>query len=141
MNTRQLIDYVHSIADTIPIVYSFNDVDPYSYWNSKEVKYGSVIFAVKGYVTLDSVTRYNCIIYYGDRVLKDESNVNDVYTDAQTTINHIISVIKHDDKAIDVVTGSPSVTFFRQKFLDELAGGYCNFTIEAENTLGACGYK
>lgn len=140
MNTRQLIKYVNDIVDGITIVHSFNDVDPYSYWNSQEVKYGSVIFAVKGYVKTGGLTRYQCVMYYGDRVLKDESNVNDVYTDAQTTINHVIDSIRLSDDHINVVDGSPSVTFFRQRFLDELAGGYCNFNIEVEDSVGACGY-
>ena len=140
MNTRQLVQYIKTIADNIPIVMSFNDTDPYTYWNSQEVKYGSVIFAVKGYNQLNGVTRYNCVIYYGDRVLKDESNVNNIYTDAQTTINTIISNVELSDGTITVVSGSPSITFFRQRFLDELAGGYCNFTIEADDAIGACGY-
>ena len=140
MNTRQLIKYINDITNTIPIVHSFNDVDPYTYWNSQEVKYGSVIFAVKGYNQSNGVTRYNCVVYYGDRVLKDESNVNNIYTDAQTTINTIISNVELSDGTITVVSGSPSITFFRQRFLDELAGGYCNFTIEADDAIGACGY-
>ena len=140
MNTRELVQYIKTIADNIPIVMSFNDTDPYTYWNSQEVKYGSVIFAVKGYNQLNGVTRYNCVIYYGDRVLKDESNVNNIYTDAQTTINTIISNVELSDGTITVVSGSPSITFFRQRFLDELAGGYCNFTIEADDAVGACGY-
>ena len=140
MNTRQLVQYIKTIADNIPIVMSFNDTDPYTYWNSQEVKYGSVIFAVKGYNQLNGVTRYNCVIYYGDRVLKDESNVNNIYTDAQTTINTIITNVELSDGTITVVSGSPSITFFRQRFLDELAGGYCNFTIDADDAVGACGY-
>ena len=140
MNTRELVQYIKTIADNIPIVMSFNDTDPYTYWNSQEVKYGSVIFAVKGYNQLSGVTRYNCVIYYGDRVLKDESNVNNIYTDAQTTINTIITNVELSDGTITVVSGSPSITFFRQRFLDELAGGYCNFTIEADDAIGACGY-
>ena len=140
MNTRELVQYIKTIADNIPIVMSFNDTDPYTYWNSQEVKYGSVIFAVKGYNQSNGVTRYNCVIYYGDRVLKDESNVNNIYTDAQTTINTIITNVELSDGTITVVSGSPSITFFRQRFLDELAGGYCNFTIEADDAVGACGY-
>lgn len=140
MNTRELIHYINTIADNIPIVKSFNDTDPYTYWNSQEVKYGSVIFAVKGYNQLSGVTRYNCVIYYGDRVLKDESNVNNIYTDAQTTINTIITNVELADGTVTVVSGSPAITFFRQRFLDELAGGYCNFTIEADDAVGACGY-
>ena len=140
MNTRELVQYIKTIADNIPIVMSFNDTDPYTYWNSQEVKYGSVIFAVKGYNQLSGVTRYNCVIYYGDRVLKDESNVNNIYTDAQTTINTIITNVELADGTVTVVSGSPTITFFRQRFLDELAGGYCNFTIEADDAVGACGY-
>ena len=140
MNTRELIHYINTIADNIPIVKSFNDTDPYTYWNSQEVKYGSVVFAVKGYNQLSGVTRYNCVIYYGDRVLKDESNVNNIYTDAQTTINTIITNVELADGTVTVVSGSPAITFFRQRFLDELAGGYCNFTIEADDAVGACGY-
>ncbi len=140
MNTRELVQYIKTIADNIPIVMSFNDTDPYTYWNSQEVKYGSVIFAVKGYNQLSGVTRYNCVIYYGDRVLKDESNVNNIYTDAQTTINTIITNVELADGTVTVVSGSPAITFFRQRFLDELAGGYCNFTIEADDAVGACGY-
>ena len=85
------MQYIKTIADNIPIVMSFNDTDPYTYWNSQEVKYGSVIFAVRGSTQVGAVNRYNCIIYYGDRVLKDESNGNNIYTDAQTTINTIIT--------------------------------------------------
>ena len=140
MNTRELVHYINQIVNTIPIVMSFNDTDPYTYWNSQEVKYGSVIFAVKGYNQLSGVTRYNCVIYYGDRVLKDESNVNNIYTDAQTTINTVITNVELADGTITVTSGSPSITFFRQRFLDELAGGYCNFTIEVEDAIGACGY-
>ena len=115
MNTRELVQYIKTIADNIPIVMSFNDTDPYTYWNSQEVKYGSVIFAVKGYNQLSGVTRYNCVIYYGDRVLKDESNVNNIYTDAQTTINTIITNVELADGTVTVVSGSPAITFFRSR--------------------------
>lgn len=141
MNIRELTSYIKKIVDTIPVVYSFNDVDPYSYWNSQEVKYGSVIFAVKGYLRLGSVNRYNCILYYGDRVLPDESNVNDIYTDAQNVINHIIGNIILSQSNINIMEGSPSITLFRQRFLDDLAGGYCNFTIEDAEMVGDCGYN
>lgn len=141
MNTRQLIEYIHSIADSIEIVHSFNDSDPYSYWNSKEVKYGSVIFSVSGYTLLNGVTRYQCILYYGDRLLADESNVNDLYSDAQSVINHILKNIDLSDSSLVVATNTPSVTFFTQKFLDNLAGGYCKFSIDADDMLGACGYN
>ena len=141
MNIRELTSYIKKIVDTIPVVYSFNDVDPYSYWNSQEVKYGSVIFAVKGYLRLGSVNRYNCILYYGDRVLPDESNVNDIYTDAQNVINHIIGNIVLSQSNINIMEGSPSITLFRQRFLDDLAGGYCNFTIEDAEMVGDCGYN
>ena len=141
MNTRQLIKYINDITNTIPIVHSFNDVDPYTYWNSQEVKYGSVIFAVRNSTQVGAVNRYNCIIYYGDRVLKDESNVNDIYSDAQSVIKHVLSNIELSDANMSVMEGTPVITFFRQRFLDDLAGGYCNFTIEDAEVMGACGYN
>jgi len=141
MNTRQLIDYIHSVVDSIEIVHSFSDTDPYTFWNSQEVKYGSVVFAVKGYTILNGVTRYQCVLYYGDRLLEDESNVNDLYTDTQMVINHILKNIDFSDGTLQVTTNTPSVTFFTQGFLDKLAGGYCNFSIDTDDSLGACGYN
>lgn len=130
MNVRELIEKVKDLSLSIPIVKSFDDTDPYSYWNSNEVKYGSVIFAIKTGTIINNMIRYSCVIYYGDRIVEDESNVNNIYVDAERVISRVINLLDVDNEIVQVITQSPVITYFTQKFTDNLAGAYCNFTIE-----------
>ena len=58
MTIVQLHDYIGQIVKTIPIVYSYSNQTPYEYWNTQEIKYGSVIFCVKNVRTQNNIAKY-----------------------------------------------------------------------------------
>ena len=134
MNAKELTKKIETIVNTIPVVHSFSDDSPYEFWNTQEVKYGSVCFMIRECTFVNDKIRYNCTVYYGDRYIDE----NDAFVDCQYVINQIIRVLE-DDYDVEVISSTPVVTFFKQNFLDELAGGYANIQFLTTNKFN-CGY-
>lgn len=139
MNVVQLNNYIGKIATTLPIVHSYYNQSVYECWNGPEVKYGSFVFAVKNITHQNNTTRFDCIIYYGDRLNEDRSNCSAIQSDAMQVIQAVAGAIKNSQEVMDVNYPVQCV-LFEQKFADELAGAYANVTIITEG-LGTCGYE
>lgn len=140
MNIVQLYDYIGQIAQTIPIVHSYSNQTPYEYWNTHEVKYGSVIFAVKTVRTQNNIAKFDCVLYYGDRLNETGSNRDSVQSDAIGVLDSIVSRLNCSDR-VEYVTYPFQTTLFEQKFADNLAGAYTNITIDLPATGNCCDYN
>lgn len=140
MNIVQLYDYIGQIAQTIPIVHSYSNQTPYEYWNTQEVKYGSVIFAVKTVRTQNNIAKFDCVLYYGDRLNESKSNRDSIQSDAIGVLETIVSRLNCSDR-IESVTYPFQTTLFEQKFADVLAGAYTNISIDLPATGNCCDYN
>lgn len=140
MNIVQLYDYIGQIAQTIPIVHSYSNQTPYEYWNKQEVKYGSVIFAVKTVRTQNNIAKFDCVLYYGDRLNETGSNRDSVQSDAIGVLDSIVSRLNCSER-VEYVTYPFQTTLFEQKFADNLAGAYTNITIDLPATGNCCDYN
>ena len=140
MNIVQLYDYIGQIAQTIPIVHSYSNQTPYEYWNTQEVKYGSVIFAVKTVRTQNNIAKFDCVLYYGDRLNETGSNRDSVQSDAIGVLESIVSRLNCSER-VEYVTYPFQTTLFEQKFADNLAGAYTNISIDLPATGNCCDYN
>ena len=95
--------------------------------NGKENRFGCFVATpmTANKVTVGTI-RYNYVLYYIDRLTKDESNIDYVQSDAVSVLKGILNFI--DEQGIDVEDGY-EFTLFRQKFSDWCAGAYVSVNI------------
>ena len=136
MNVNIINGLVKGISEQIPLVNSFYTQSPYECWNVKEVQYGSVSFVITRVNTTDTVTTYETVLYYADRLMEDGLNREAIHSDSSTVIQTIVGAMNQSDEwiKIDYPVG---ITLFEQDFSDTLAGGYATITIEVEG-MGEC---
>ena len=136
MNVNIINGLVKGISEQIPLVNSFYTQSPYECWNVKEVQYGSVSFVITKVNTTDTVTTYEAVLYYADRLMEDGLNRDAIHSDAATVMQTIVGAMNQSDEyfRIEYPVG---ITLFEQDFSDTLAGGYANITIEVEG-MGEC---
>jgi hypothetical protein len=129
VNINILNTIIKGIADQIPLVNSFYTKSPYESWNVKEVKYGSISFVITKTTTHEQTTTYNAILYYADRLTKNNSNIDSVHSDAATVIQTIVGALNTNDDEYIMVDYPVGITLFEQSFFDNLAGGYAEMVI------------
>lgn len=135
MNVSNLFRITKDIASKVKTVRSVYDGDVYSIWNTEEVKYASFVVALNSAGKQNNTRVYNLILYYGDRLMQDNSNRNAVVDDAMNTLQTIVNKLnEYDSLDCEDYTFHP----FEQKFLDYIAGAYVELTITAEDELGVC---
>ena len=136
MNINLINELVKGISEQIPLVNSFYTLSPYEVWNTKEVQYGSVSFVITKVNTNNSVTAYECVIYYADRLMEGGLNRDAIHSDSATVIQTIVGAMNQSDEyiKIDYPVG---ITLFEQDFTDLLAGGYATINIEVDG-MGEC---
>ena len=148
MNVNQIIQLVKDIASVQTGVNSVYDGDVYENWNSAETKYGSFNIGLEN-ATYDSQNiTYTVVLYYGDRLLQDNSNSNDLYTDGIRVLQSIINKLRTID-GIGVNLGVDEeieYSFINQGFLkddngnfvDIIGGAYTRINIYCPSELGLC---
>ena len=127
---------VKGISEQIPLVNSFYTQSPYEVWNTKEIQYGSVSFVITKVNTTDTVTTYEAVLYYADRLMEDGLNRDAIHSDSSTVIQTIVGAMNQSDEYIRIEY-PVGITLFEQDFTELLAGGYANITIEVEG-MGEC---
>lgn len=137
MNVNQLVHIIKEVALTQTPVKTVYDGDVYENWNSAEVKYGSMNIGLQSMVYNGNQVTYTFILYYGDRLLQDKSNVNSIYTDGLNAIQAVVNILNRE-YMLDIDEGI-IYTPFEQKFMDYLAGVYAQVEITADSELGLCG--
>lgn len=135
MNLVELITLLKEKFNNIALVHSVFDGVVYDNWNSTEIKYGSVNIGVRNITYNQQSITYDLVIYYGDRLLQNTSNMNQIFTDGVNVIQSVINDL--DDYHIDI-TEEVVYTPFDQKFADYLAGVYATIQITTESTIGVC---
>lgn len=136
MNVIELINKIKEISLSQSTVNSVYDGDVYENWNSGEIKYGSVNIGIESITNTGNLTTYSIILYYGDRLLQDNSNCNSIYTDGTNTLQSIINILNQAD-FIDI-DDNVTYTLFQQRFADYLGGVYCRVDITTDSFIGNC---
>ena len=137
MNVNQLVHIIKEVALSQTPVKTVYDGDVYENWNSAEAKYGSMNIGLQSMVYNGNQVTYTFILYYGDRLLQDKSNVNSIYTDGLNAIQAVVNILNRE-YMLDIDEGI-TYTPFEQKFMDYLAGVYAQVEITADSELGLCG--
>lgn len=135
MNVNQITDKIKEIALSLETVNSIFDGDVYTNWNSAEIKYGSFNVGLQNVSNDGNLCTYTFVLYYGDRLTQDKSNVNSIYTDGVNSIQSVINVLNY--MQFDI-SGQITYTPFEQQFMDYLAGVYATVDIVTSSSLGFC---
>lgn len=138
MNIVQLNRIVKQVANCVELVHSYSDSSPYEYWNTENVKYGSICFCIKKTRMRANITEYTALMYYGDRLLQDGSNKNEVWSNANDVLQNIIGTLNYTSDGSISVAYPYDITHFEQKFADNLAGAYAQIVITVTG-IGECG--
>lgn len=135
MNVNELIAQIKEIALN-QFAASAYDGDVYVNWNSSEVKYGSVNVGIQNISYDENMCTYTLVLYYADRLLQDNNNQNDVYTDGIRVLQGILNVL-NQEPYVDI--SFPVIyTPFNQKFADYLGGVYTTVDITCDSEIGLC---
>ena len=134
MNYIELLKEINKAAKHIKLVNSVFDGDVYTNWNTETVSYGSVNIGLEDMTKSENTITYNLILYYGDRLLKDKSNMNSIWVDGFNVLQSIINGLPDEISYKTPITYIP----FEQKFADYLAGVYVRVGIEVDYDLGSC---
>ena len=95
--------------------------------NAKENKFGCFVATpMTAQKNTYGTIRYRYVMYYVDRLVKDESNIDFVQSDAVFMLKGLLTLL--EDKGVDIESGYEFV-LFRQKFSDWCAGAYVTVTM------------
>ena len=136
MNLTELYSLVGTIAAEKPNVNSYFPTSPYIAWQNRSIDYASVAFTVESVRDDENVRTYNCLLYYGDRLLQDGSNWIAVQDNATNTLWSIIEDLRGQDE-IEEVEYDYQIQYFNQRMSDYLAGAYVeiNINVAIDNCL------
>ena len=99
--------------------------------NGKENKFGCFVATPMSAVKYAIGTiRYTYILYYIDRLTKDEANIDFIQSDAVSVLKGIIDFMSNN--GIEIGEGY-EFTLFREKFSDWCAGAYVNVTMVVQD--------
>ena len=136
MNNIELLNRIKEVSLSQQTCNSTFDGNVYDNWNNGEVKYGSVNADIERISYNSNLCTYSVVLYYGDRLLQDKSNFNQIITDGVNTLQSVINLLNKDDY-IDIPDSVEYVPF-EQKFCDYLAGVYCQFDLITDSAIGLC---
>ncbi|MBQ0111994.1 MAG: hypothetical protein KBT03_02585 [Bacteroidales bacterium] len=134
MNFTQLITEVQKVALKQHNVNSFSSEDVYEYWNRPHTQYASVNIGLESADRTENTIIYNCVLYYGDRLLQNASNKIAIQDDAVKVLQGIISNLPDEITYYTPI----NYTIFEQEFADYIAGAYCRVRLETEFDQGNC---
>ena len=95
--------------------------------NAKENRFGCFVATPMSAIkpNIGSI-RYNYVLYYIDRLTKDEANIDFIQTDAVNLLKGVLGFLGENGVEIE---GNYEFTLFRQKFDDWCAGAYVSVNI------------
>lgn len=134
MNYTQLITEVQKVALKQHNVNSFSSNDVYDEWNKPHTQYASVNIGLESADRTENTIIYNCVLYYGDRLLQNASNKIAIQDDAVKVLQGIISNLPDEITYYTPI----NYTIFEQEFADYIAGAYCRVRLETEFDQGNC---
>lgn len=136
MNVRELTNIIKEVSLTQTPIKSVYDGDVYEVWDNSEVNFGSLNFGLQNISYDSNLCTYTFIFYYGDRLLQDKSNVNEIYTDGINAIQSVLNIL-NEQYRVDIPESINYIPF-QQQFCDYLAGVYATVEISTESTIGLC---
>lgn len=122
-----IYEIIHNSAIHKVGVNSVYDTEPYSVWNSSEIKYGSVCIFIDTLTSTIHSRQYNINLYYGDRLTETDDNLFQVQNTAIEVITDIIKDLEGIE-GIDIVEQS-TINLFKQKFMDRVGGAYTTISL------------
>ena len=134
MTFTQLITEVQKVALKQHNVNSFSSEDVYEYWNRPHIQYASVNIGLESADRTENTIVYNCVLYYGDRLIQNASNKIAIQDDAVKVLQAIISNLPDNITYYTPI----NYTVFEQEFADYIAGAYCRVRLETEFDQGNC---
>lgn len=138
MNIVQLNKIIKQISSCTELVHSYSDLSPYEYWNDEGVEYGSICFCIKKTRMRNNTAEYTALLYYGDRLLQDGSNKNQIWSDSNEVLQSIVGTVNMNSDGNITISYPYDITHFEQKFADNLAGAYAQLVITV-NGIDECG--
>ena len=107
--------------------------------NGKENRFACFVATPMNAVKESGIIRYTYILYYIDRLTKDEVNIDYVQSDAVSVLKGIIDFL--GENGIEVNNGY-EFTLFRQQFSDWCAGAYVSVDLStADNDCSDGGFN
>lgn len=104
--------------------------EPYNCWNVyRDIKYGSVAVYIDSVDTggIGNSRNYKVSLYYADILTETGDNLFSVQNTAVEVLTAIIKDLRGNEGCF--IDDNTTVTLFKQKFTDLLAGGYCTFSL------------
>ena len=133
MNLTLILETIKQYLKVDQRVASTTIDDVYESWNrtnsSKQYMSAVVDFVTSSY-NADYVD-YNFIIYVGSVINEQQTNIYPLFSVADSIIQQLLHKIDVDTNELNLVIPN-TITPFRQKFEDVIAGCYCQFTIRVQ---------
>lgn len=135
MTWTELAEIMRENSLRVHNVNSFYIDDVYSAWGNHNVPYSSVSVYLLSADRDHNLVTYNIMMYYGDRLLVNNSNRDQIFDDGIRVLQTVL-----DNLPYDVEYNYP-VTYqtFEQQFGDNLAGVYAQVQIDCPFEQGECG--
>lgn len=132
MNLAQFITYIKETSLRSPLIKQAIDGDVYQI-NSIENQYGIFCITPMSVTTSDNTMTINNTLFYVDRLVEGETNMNQIQSDGVTCLKTIIEEITNDEDVDISLAGDVTYTIFRHKFTDECAGVFAEVGLNVSN--------
>lgn len=138
MSIKDFLNRIKTIADNHKLVNFTSIDDVYEIWQGGEIKYPAVNIAVENiqYSDDDNLNYLNMILYYGDRLMQDKSNLVDIHTDSTRVLQSIINNIFQINQVGSI--DEYIIELWNQQFNDYLAGGYVRLRVGLLSEVDSC---
>lgn len=127
MNLNELYEKIKYIGQLKVGVNSVFTEEPYSCWNTQNIKYGSLSIYIETGSVIENIITYNVNLYWGDRITETGDNIFQIQSEAINIINDIVLDLEQFEDIVGI--GYNSFTVFKQKFVDFLAGAYTTIQV------------
>lgn len=128
-----LVDIYNNVKDSALSKVGVESVyleEPYNCWNVyRDIKYGSVAVYIDSVEAggIENSRNYNVSLYYADILTETADNLFSVQNTAVEVLTAIIKDLRGNEGCF--IDDNTTVTLFKQKFTDLVAGGYCTFSL------------
>ena len=129
MTYNQIQTIVESGCLSYPNVRTFGCGDIYLL-NSTTPTYSVMWLSLVSRTDYSNFTTYQVNLFYVDRLKKDLSNEEQIISEGMEACETVVSMLKHHDDLLWDPDSNVTFTPFRERFSDECAGVYVNFSIQ-----------
>ena len=139
MTLIEIVKAFENIAKKQPNINYVGNGDIYSLNSLPNIDYSVFFITQTEHQQSENTIKYNLILYYVDRLLKDGDNTLNVQSTGILQLQNIINIFNqlNDEVEIDY---DINYTTFTHRFTDDCAGVFCSVSITADADTGICGY-